>query len=87
MSEKNVTPDVPEEAEGLPPAAGGGLAASGAGVAATGELAGTPAQGEPTPGPAVDDDERWRSAFQRIFSGGWAVSLGALVLARRDIRA
>lgn len=32
--------------------------------------------------PAPDDDEsRWREAFARVVSGGWAVSVGAVVLA------
>lgn len=36
----------------------------------------------PEPGQGTTaDDGRWREAFRRIVSGGWAVSLGAIVLA------
>jgi len=31
--------------------------------------------------PAVDDGARWREAMRRVTSGGWAVSLGAIILA------
>ncbi len=33
------------------------------------------------PAKAADDDRRWREAFERVVSGGWSVSLGAVVLA------
>ncbi len=32
-------------------------------------------------GPAAAPDDRWRAAFRQMMSGGWAVSLGAVLLA------
>ncbi|GIG28633.1 ABC transporter permease [Cellulomonas marina] len=33
------------------------------------------------PAPADDDAARWRAALHRVFAGGWAVSVGAVLLA------
>ncbi len=40
----------------------------------------TPAPGDDAPTPQ-EPDTRWRDAVERIFSGGWSVSVGAVLLA------
>ncbi|WP_129338104.1 ABC transporter permease [Cellulomonas endophytica] len=35
----------------------------------------------PPPAPVEDDSARWRAAVHRVFAGGWAVSVGAVLLA------
>jgi len=54
------------------------------------ERPGAPVVGEPAPSsgdagpdhrPGAAEDNRWREVFQRIVTGGWSISLGAVVLA------